>query len=64
MEDTDKFHRHEVIDRTSTILAMLEQLLYEHPALDSDLQVHYTVAINALATLYQLAGEKAFKDES
>lgn len=64
----DKFHYHEMMDRTSMLMQTCEQHLLQHPVAKIELEVKQNIetAIEYLWKAYQLTGEisnKRFNDE-
>lgn len=56
---TDKFHNHELLDRTFMIDSMFDTFVYEHPALEGDAKVLAEEISTKLGQLYGMLGEKA-----
>lgn len=54
----DRFHYHELLDRTNTINIMIDQLLVDHPAVvvSKDTAAAVDSLISVAADLYQLVG--------
>ena len=57
---TDKFHRHEAIDRCDLFARMVEDNLLSHPAVQANAEVRVLieVAITSLAEAYQVLGQE------
>lgn len=61
-EKLNKGHWHEAADRAHCIIAMMEELLIEHPAINQtpDLKIKVEKAQALLGDVYQKAGAKMF----
>lgn len=56
----DKYSRHELLDRTSTLVYMLENLIICHPAINKKYKKQAAKAHSILYKLYQDIGAKHF----
>lgn len=54
---TDKFHKHEILDRTHIVCDMFETFVYEHPALEGDAKDLAEEISTKLGQLYQMLGD-------
>ncbi len=60
LDPNDPFVQFEAMDRAHTVQSMLEELLYDHPALDNGkLHLRYIEAQRALGALYEEAARIA-----
>lgn len=54
----DKFHYHEVLDRTHMIRNIIDNELYNHPAISKKMKKHIDKVQILLGKVYQLAGSR------
>lgn len=56
----DEFHYHEIMDRTHVILCTIEDHLITHVGMTEEMKTLTDQAMNCLAHVYQMAGQKSF----
>ena len=57
----DEFGRHEVLDRSSLLMSMVDEWLIDHAGLEEDEMLLAIAAHKNLFDLYQLVGERTLK---
>jgi len=57
-ENLDKFHHHEVLDRTHVIRCLIEDSLCTHPATSKKMKKRLDKVQQLLGEVYQMAGSR------
>ena len=63
--ELDDFHYHEMMDRLSVVMDIVDRSLVQHPVgkIESDIKEEVSSALDHLFKAYQIAGQKRFKED-